>query len=148
MTVPPTILVGETYFDTDAKQRVVVIEEVLDRTGPSPRRTGEFRVAGVDGTESGRAWIAPESVLAPLAPLAAGMPQPPRRGGPRPIAWVLLDAVSRVGLSALPHCRSDEERDVALALAECGAMGGDALRLLAKIFLAASRRDAEARRPR
>ncbi len=137
---PPSlrILVGETYIDTESRRLVVVVEEQLDRSLAVPRRTGHFRVVAVENPERGRTWIVPGSALE----RQDGNATTPRRGGPpRPISWVLLHAVSRVGAAALPHCASDEERDVAAALAEADHMGGDALRLLARIFLAASRRD-------
>lgn len=139
---PPSlrILVGETYIDTESRRRVVVVEEQLDRALVVPRRTGHFRVVAVEGPGRGRTWIVPGSALERQDGNAS--PPAPRRGGPpRPISWVLLHAVSRVGAAALPHCASDEERDIAAALAEADHMGGDALRLLARIFLAASRRD-------
>jgi hypothetical protein len=140
---PPTssvplarILAGETYLDVEARRRVLVVEEVLDRSGSAPCRTDHFRVIAADGPEKGRASIVPGSSLVlpdPAAPAAS-----PRGGPPRPMATVLPAALARVGAAALPHCETDEERAIASALAECATTGGDALRELARLLLVTS----------
>jgi hypothetical protein len=140
------ILAGETYLDLEAGRHVVVVEAVLDRTLPAPRRTERFRVVAADGPGRGRMWVAPASALAPRRsnepPLATA-----RGGPPRPLASVLASALSRVGAAALPHCQTEEERAIASALAEC-AVTGDALRELARVLLAASTsKDDERRSP-
>jgi hypothetical protein len=140
------ILAGETYLDLEAGRHVVVVEEVLDRTLPAPRRTERFRVVAAGGPERGRMWVTHASALAPRR---TDDPPPMRtRGGPpRPIASVLACALSRVGAAALPHCQTEEERAIASALAEC-AVTGDALRELARVLLAASTsKDDERRSP-
>ena len=144
---PVRILAGETYLDVEAGRQVVVVEAVLDRTLPAPRRTGQFRVVAADGPERGRIWVAHASALMPCG---TGEPPPatPRGGPPRPIASILACALSRVGAAALPHCQTEEERAIASALTECALAGGDALRELARVLLAASPiKDDERRSP-
>ena len=131
------ILVGQTYFDAENRRVVVVKDELLDRAGGGPARTGRFIVEAANGTPPG-AYVAPASALE-VAP-----PAPSRRGGPpRHVAPVLRHALCRVGAAALRHCETDEERAIASALAECELAGTDALRALARVLLEASRREDE-----
>ena len=144
---PERILAGETYLDLEGNRHVVVVEEVLDRAQPAPRRTERFRVVAADGPERGRMWVAHASTLAFRR--GDGLPpSTPRGGPPRPLASVLASALSRVGAAALPHCQTEQERAIAAALAECAVTGGDALRQLARVLLAASTsKDDERRSP-
>ena len=128
---PVRVLAGETYLDLEAGRHVVVVEPVLDRTGPSPRRTGRFRVVAAEGPERGRMWGARSSALRPCA----GASAPVRGGQPRTIASVLASALSRIGAAALPYCETEHERAVARALAECAKSGGDPLRALERVLL-------------
>ena len=131
------ILAGERYLDVEAGRHVVVVEAVLDRTVPAPRRTERFCVVAADGPERGRMWVAHASALTPCG---KGDPPEatPRGGPPRPIASGRPVALARVGAAALPHCQTEEERAIASALAECSVTGGDALRELARVLLTAS----------
>jgi hypothetical protein len=128
------ILVGEAYFDAENRRVVVVRDELVDRSGVVPERTGRFVVEPTEGARAGVAYVAPAS--APVVDASRG-------GPPRHVAPALRHALCRVGGAALPRCETDEERAIASALAECGIAGTDALRALAKVLLAAARREDE-----
>ena len=130
------ILLGESYFDAGSRRAVVVRDEVVDRSGSVPERTGRFVVEATDGPRAGVVYVAPAAALEPLPPVVIS-----RRGPPRHVAPVLRDALCRVGAAALPRCETDEERAIASALAECGIAGADALRALARILLEVARRE-------
>jgi hypothetical protein len=103
----PRILAGESYLDRGSRQVVVVVEEVLDRTGSSPRRTGRFRVASAAREACLGAMVVEGTALAPC-PTADG---PTACSGPHFAA-----SLAEVGRAALPGCRDEGARRVALAL--------------------------------
>ena len=115
------ILVGETYLlGGDA---VVVIEELLDRSRATPRRTGRFLVERAlrDGVGTsvvdGRALVPLAGSVHPLAPIDG-----------RSLARTL----ARLGAAALAHCKTAEEHRVAHALAACQDLSSQALRAISE----------------
>jgi hypothetical protein len=104
----PRILAGESYLDRGSGEVVVVVEEVLDRSGPSPRRTGRFRVASAARGGCLGAMVVEGAALGPC--LMGETPADPL------LAARLADALAEVGRAALPGCRDEGARRVALAL--------------------------------